>query len=70
MHNDTSGLSFRKYTRSRQLQISKLLNIPMLPNVNDAAYTWAASEAFGLRTGSGGNVQAKKNRVTCVFSTK
>lgn len=42
----------------------------MLRKVNDAAYTWVASEAFGTRTGSGRNVQAKNNHVTCIFSTK
>lgn len=70
MHNDTSGLTFGKYTISRQLQIWKLLNIPMLRKVRNVAYAWAAPEAFGMCTGRGGNVQAKSNHGTCIFPTK
>lgn len=42
----------------------------MLCKVRNAAYTWAAPEAFGMLTGCGGNVQAKSNHVMCIFPTK
>lgn len=61
MHDGTSGIS-------RPLPTLKRRNNPILPKVtNVVAQTLAASEAWGMRTGSGENNPAKTNHIWCVF---